>query len=148
MNALVIGYGNSLRGDDGAGPFVADQLGADAIACHQLTPELAEPISRARRVIFVDAHAGVPAGRISIQPIQARASAGIHRFDPEALLAWAQQLYGHAPEAVLIGIGGETFALGEGLSPAAKRAALEALRAIRKSAALSSPKGGTINSSV
>jgi hydrogenase maturation protease len=137
---LVIGYGNSLRGDDGAGPFVATQLGAGAIACHQLTPELAEPISQARRVIFVDAHAGVPAGRIAIQPVQPRASAAIHRFDPESLLAWSQQLYGRAPEAVLIGIGAASFALGEGLSPAAKRAAREALRAIRKFAALPSAK--------
>jgi hydrogenase maturation protease len=130
-NTLIIGYGNSLRGDDGAGPFVATQLGAGAVACHQLTPELAEPISQAHRVIFVDAHAGVPAGQISIRPIQPRSSAAIHRFDPETLLAWSEQLYGRAPEAVLIGIGAESFALGEGLSPAAKRAARKALRAIR-----------------
>src|ERR1035441_3478195 len=39
MNTLVIGYGTSLRGDDGAGPFVARQLGAGALACPQLTPE-------------------------------------------------------------------------------------------------------------
>ena len=130
-NTLIIGYGNSLRGDDGAGPFVATQLGAGAVACHQLTPELAEPISQAHRVIFVDAHAGVPAGQISIRPIQPRSSAAIHRFDPETLLAWSEQLYGRAPEAVLIGIGAESFALGEGLSPAAKRAARKAIRAIR-----------------
>jgi hydrogenase maturation protease len=132
MNTLVIGYGNSVRGDDGAGPFVARQLGAGAIACHQLTPELAEPISQAHQVIFVDAHAGVPAGQITIQPIQPRASAAIHRFDPETLLAWSRQIYGHAPEAILIGIGAESFGLGEGLSPQARRAAREALRAIRK----------------
>lgn len=132
MKTLVIGYGNSLRGDDGAGPFVARQLGAGAIACHQLTPELAEPISQARQVIFVDAHAGAPAGQIVIQPVRPRPSAAIHRFDPETLLAWSQQLYGRAPEAILIGIGGESFDLGEGLSPGARRAAREALRAIRK----------------
>jgi len=131
MNTLVIGYGNCLRGDDGAGPFVAGQVGEGAIACHQLTPELAEPISQAHRVVFVDAHAGVPAGQIAIQPVAPRASAGIHRFDPEALLALSQQLYGRAPEAILIGIGGESFDLGEGLSPQAGCAARRALRAIR-----------------
>jgi len=132
MHTLVIGYGNPLLGDDGAGPFVARQLGAGAIACHQLTPELVEPISRARRVVFVDAHAGVPAGQIAIRPVQPRPSAGIHRFDPETLLAWSQQLYGRAPEGILIGIGAESFDLGEGLSPRTRRAAREALRAIRK----------------
>jgi hydrogenase maturation protease len=132
MNTLVIGYGNSLRGDDGAGPFVARQLGAGALACHQLTPELAEPISRAQQVIFVDAHAGVPAGQIAIQRVQPRASAALHRFDPETLLFWSQQLYGRAPEALLIGIGAESFDLGESLSPAGKRAARKAVRTIRK----------------
>jgi len=132
MNTLVIGYGNSLRGDDGAGPFIAERLGAGAIACHQLTPELAEFISQADRVIFVDAHAGVPAGQIAIQPVQPRPSAAIHRFDPETLLAWSQQLYGRAPEAILVGIGGESFGFSEGLSPHARRAARRALRAIRE----------------
>jgi len=139
MKTLVIGYGNSLRGDDGAGPFVARQLGAGAIACHQLTPELAEHISHADRVIFVDAHAGVPAGQIAIQPVQPspagaqpRPAAAIHRFDPETLLAWSRQLYGRAPEAILIGIGAHSFGLGEDLSPQTRRAAREALRVIRK----------------
>jgi hydrogenase maturation protease len=136
MKPLVIGYGNSLRGDDGAGPFVARRLGAGAIACHQLTPELAELISRAPQVIFVDAHAGVPAGQIAIQRVQPSGSVALHRFDPETLLAWSQQLYGHAPEAMLIGIGVASFDLGEGLSPAARRAARQALRAIHRLSSL------------
>jgi hypothetical protein len=81
MNTLVIGYGNSLRGDD------------CAIACHQLTSELAERISQAHQVVFVDVHAGVPAGPIAIQPVQPRPSAAIHLFDPETLRAWPQQIY-------------------------------------------------------
>ncbi|MGO4879722.1 MAG: hydrogenase maturation protease [Bryobacteraceae bacterium] len=129
---LVIGYGNTLRGDDGAGFYVAERLGAGAIACQQLTPELAEPIARTERVIFVDAHAGVPAGRITVQQLKPHESAAMHRFDPETLLAWSQQLYGRAPEAILIGIGGESFELGQGLSPAARQAMREAVRAIRR----------------
>jgi hydrogenase maturation protease len=126
---VVIGYGNSLRGDDGAGPFVANHI-PGAIACHQLTPELAEPISKADRVIFVDAHAGVPAGQISIRPVAPCPSSLLHRCDPATLLAWSQQLYGRAPEAILIGIGAGSFDLGEGLSPQARRGAHKALRAI------------------
>jgi hydrogenase maturation protease len=44
---LLIGYGNPLRGDDGLGWQVADQVARDAdksikvVATHQLTPELA-----------------------------------------------------------------------------------------------------------
>src|SRR5271166_6728975 len=58
---LIIGYGNPLRGDDGLGWQVASELAkcVDALisvlAVQQLTPELAEPVSDADLVIFVDA---------------------------------------------------------------------------------------------
>ena len=58
---LVIGYGNSLRRDDGVGPRVAEAIeelqlpGVRTLVCQLLTPEFADPIARARRVIFVDA---------------------------------------------------------------------------------------------
>jgi hydrogenase maturation protease len=48
---LIIGYGNPLREDDGVGWQVADQLlknsegSIKVLTAHQLTPELAEPIS-------------------------------------------------------------------------------------------------------
>ena len=61
---LIIGYGNPLRGDDGVGWRVAEAAGtalpegaATVLAVHQLTPELSAPISRAGRVVFVDAAA-------------------------------------------------------------------------------------------
>ncbi|HEY9173382.1 MAG TPA: hydrogenase maturation protease, partial [Verrucomicrobiae bacterium] len=53
---LVIGYGNTLRRDDGIGPKVAEAVaelnlpGVRSLACPQLTPELAEPIAHAKRV--------------------------------------------------------------------------------------------------
>ena len=59
--SLVIGYGNTLRGDDGVGQKVAEVIaslglsGIRALSCHQLTPELADPISEVRMVVFVDA---------------------------------------------------------------------------------------------
>ena len=47
--ALIIGYGNPLRSDDGfgwhAGRLLAQALAgqeAEVITCHQLTPELAD----------------------------------------------------------------------------------------------------------
>jgi hydrogenase maturation protease len=60
--ALIIGYGCPLRGDDAFGWHAAHRLlklaGNDSVqvlATHQLTPELAEPISHADLVIFIDA---------------------------------------------------------------------------------------------
>ena len=58
---LVIGYGNRLRRDDVVGPRVAEAIenlqlsGVRTIVCPLLTPELADPIARAEKVIFVDA---------------------------------------------------------------------------------------------
>ena len=59
--ALVIGYGNELRGDDAAGPRVAAAVeqwqipDVRVLIRHQLTPELADPIASSGLVIFVDA---------------------------------------------------------------------------------------------
>ena len=67
--ALVVGYGNVLRSDDGVGWQVADILtddarlaGATILRCHQLTPELALDVSRASVVVLVDARHGPEAG--------------------------------------------------------------------------------------
>ena len=63
---LIIGYGNTLRGDDGAGPRVAEAVaalnypGVRTLVCPLLTPELADPISRAGAVLFVDAAVDAP----------------------------------------------------------------------------------------
>ncbi len=128
MNTLVIGYGNPLRGDDGVGSFVAKRSGPGAIACHQLTPELAEPISQADRVIFVDADVTVAPGRIRVRRLQPRPKAGIHNYDPEALLDLSRQVYNRVPEAILIGIGVQSFELCESLTPVAISAAGRAIR--------------------
>ena len=50
---LVIGYGNELRGDDGAGIMVARRIaenpppGVRSIVARQLTPELADELAYA-----------------------------------------------------------------------------------------------------
>ena len=68
---LVIGVGNPLRGDDGLGWHAAEhlrerlvELHATVTSCHQLIPELAEPVSRAERVIFIDARVGPTPGTV------------------------------------------------------------------------------------
>lgn len=63
---LIIGYGNTLRSDDGAGQRVAELVAewqlpnVRSLPLHQLTPELAENISQAKLVIFVDAYPATP----------------------------------------------------------------------------------------
>jgi len=131
LSTLIIGYGNTLRGDDAAGFAAAELLaerladpGIEILARHQLTPELMEPIARAAHVIFIDASvAGRPGKyhRIPLRPAPA-CSRFSHVTTPESLLAGAQSLYGHTPEATLYTIPGRSFETGEELTPAVRQA--------------------------
>lgn len=135
---LLIGYGNELRGDDAAGPTLARRVaeagwpGVDAMAVPQLLPELAEPIARAGRVLFVDADCGTP--RIRWRRLH---PAGSHAFtahlsDPAALLVLAQTLYERCPPAWLIAIPARQCVLGAGLSPLTRRSLAEAFDGVRR----------------
>jgi hydrogenase maturation protease len=133
-HTLIIGYGNALRGDDGAGFIVAELLldrlhdpGIEVLSRQQLTPELMEPISRAAHVIFVDAAVYGSAGKIHRIPLRPFPSCArfTHHATPESLLAGAQWLYGHTPEATLYTIPGWSFDTGQELTPSVRRAVNE-----------------------
>ncbi len=137
---LVIGYGNTLRSDDGVGAKVAAVVaelalpGVVALVRHQLTPELAEPISEARAVVFVDAAADA-ATEVQVRALEPADGAQLmaHATDPRSLLAFAQQLFGRCPPAWWLTIPVENLEFGEELSPLARRGyetALERIRAL------------------
>jgi len=120
---LVIGIGNRIRQDDGIGPLLAESLkgytGVEAIAVHQLTPELAERISRAERVLFVDA--SLRGDGISLDRVQPGEPRGLgHTLGPSGLLFLTEELYGESPEGWALSIPGSSFGLGEGLSEEAE----------------------------
>lgn len=119
---LIIGYGNSLRGDDAVGPFVASHLGGFAV--HQLTPELAENLAMADHAVFIDARQDLAPGAVDIRPLSGGAVM-THYCTPEYLLQLAREVYGRAPNSVLVGIGADSFELGAPLSPAVLQAARE-----------------------
>jgi hydrogenase maturation protease len=123
IDLLVIGYGNELRGDDGAGPRVARAVAdwgdpeVKALAVHQVAPELAAELAEAERVVFVDA--AVDAGAVCWRHVPAAAgpvSLG-HTSDPGWLLALAQALDGRAPAAWLVTIPAGRLGFGDILSP-------------------------------
>ena len=133
MSTLIIGIGNTLRGDDGAGHqaalLLADVLvgdDVDVVACHQLTLEMSEPLARATTVVFIDAEYGGAAGEIRLRSLApADADLFTHVLTPETLLSAALALYGRAPEAWLYTICGEDFGYKEGLSLAVRVAVNE-----------------------
>ncbi|MEI6106727.1 MAG: hydrogenase maturation protease [Opitutae bacterium] len=124
---LVIGYGNTLRQDDQAGPLVAEAIEAHALTgvhtlvCAQLSPEHAEAVAQADTVVFVDAQAGSP-GQAALRRIEPGATAQVttHAVEPRTLLALAREVYGRAPTAWLLTIPAERFGFGPEISEATR----------------------------
>ena len=112
---LVIGIGNSLRGDDGVGALLAEQVGGRSV--QQLTPELAAELAELEEVLFIDAWlapAGAAPRITAISP--ASGAAESHRLEPAQLLAISQALYGRAPAARLLQVPATLFEHGTTLS--------------------------------
>ena len=123
-DTIIIGFGNTLRGDDGAGVRAAELIRdafpeIDVITLHELQPELAEKISYYRTVVFIDACAGGTAltcARIDADPYGKPDDS--HNQSPARLLAVSNSLYNHSPDlAVVVGIPATQFEFGETLSP-------------------------------
>lgn len=127
---LVIGYGNTLRNDDGVGPAVAERVATWAqpqiqvLAIQQLTPELAAEIATAHQVIFVDAIARdlAKSPEVQWQPLTMATDGKVraHHSDPASLLALSYYLFGTVPPARWLLIPGEDFGFGDRFSPLAQ----------------------------
>jgi hydrogenase maturation protease len=136
----VIGFGNSLAGDDAAGPEAAarleDQPGVVVRIVHQLTPELAAEVAAADRVVFVDAAVeghDVNVARLSTDAgTQASTPSITHALSPQAVLTLAGAVYGRIPPAFLVTIPGRRFALGRDFSRMTCRAIPVAVDAIER----------------
>ena len=140
-HTLIIGYGNAFRGDDGAGYIAAELLRErirdpeiEILSEHQLMPEMMEPISRVARVIFIDASVSGRAGKVNRIPLRPAPACSrfTHHVTPESLLAGAQSLYGHTPEATLYTIPGRFFETGQELTASVRRAVNELVDTLEK----------------
>ncbi|MGD0589693.1 MAG: hydrogenase maturation protease [Bacteroidota bacterium] len=131
---LVIGYGNTLRGDDAAGIRAAELIAKrrpeiECVCMHQLMPELAEQIAVSDIVIFFDADVNVAQPNVqvvvpSVEVDQPRT----HFISPESLLRLSQQLYQRMPlKAYIIGIPASQFEFSEELSESTKKAVEESV---------------------
>jgi hydrogenase maturation protease len=135
---LVIGYGNTLRADDGVGPRVAEAVealhlpGVRTMTCQQLSPEHADPISRAGTVVFVDAAVDAP-NEVQLRPLEPNESSQLmaHAADPRTMLALSRDVFGHTPKAWWLTIPAFTMEFSETLSPAAERGCAEAVEKIQ-----------------
>jgi len=137
---LLIGYGNTLRGDDALGPMAIDRLrtllpDVECVSCHQLGPELAGQMAAFQFVLFIDASCEGEPGTVSLQPLSpdgSHAASLTHHVHPAALLELTQTLYDRAPRAMLVTGVGTSFDMHEDekLSEAANRALGEICRLV------------------
>lgn len=147
--ALVVGYGNALRTDDGLGWHAAASLLADprldgvtVLQRYQLTPELALDVSVATVVVLVDATSEAPAGSLTVARVdrsEGSATTWSHHLDPPTLVALAAELYGSAPEVFLVSCGIASSDAGDVLSATVQAALTEV---VDKVVALVTPVSG------
>ena len=142
MNYLVIGYGNTLRSDDGAGQIVANQIATwqlpnvRSLAVHQLTPELAENIANSDTVIFVDAviSAKQNSEKIEIKTLKCdyKYSNSGHTENPRSLLYLSKIIYNKSPLAYWVLIPAINFDFGEQITSITEQGITQALKTIKK----------------
>ena len=103
---LIIGYGNPLRSDDGLGWQIANELSRsnrcaeiEVLPCPQLTPELAQAVSAAELVLFIDCVRDGQPGNFHCDELapQPGSPSLTHHLTPGALLGLSSELYGACP---------------------------------------------------
>lgn len=128
---VILACGNPSRGDDAIGPLLLARLDewlqARGIAGHfeliedfQFQVEHALDLTGRRAALFIDAGEGTPAP-FSLTELDASSSTGhgTHAISPAAVLAVHRRIAGEPPPASVLCVRGESFGLGEELSPAA-----------------------------
>jgi hydrogenase maturation protease len=139
---LILACGNTLRGDDGVGPWLAEwaeerfrsEAGVRVVSRQQWTPELAEEIAAAASVIFVDCATDCAAGIVRTSIVEAASGSsepGTHHLSAAQLLGLSKELYGAVPStSLLLTVGAGSTELGEEFSAAVKAALPEAFRTL------------------
>lgn len=140
---LIIGIGNRDRGDDAAGPAVADRLAARVDAGVEVLVHSGEAASlmdrwSGRETIVVDAtHSAQPPGTIQRVDLLAEnlaadvlATCSSHAFGLAQAVELARALGEMPPTLVLYGVEGAHFDHGRGLSEVVERSVDEVVEQI------------------
>jgi hydrogenase maturation protease len=125
---LILACGNTLRSDDGVGPWLADwaeqhfsaQPGIRVISRQQWTPDLAEDIAHSDSVLFIDCSVESAPGYarlVRVEPSLQTEGLATHHQGASQLLALTKDLYHSQPaKAALLTIGAGSTEIGETFS--------------------------------
>ncbi|MDO9300057.1 MAG: hydrogenase maturation protease [Anaerolineales bacterium] len=150
--ALLIGYGNPDREDDGVAWHILRALtvkmGLPAPTSYedefpqnaqidfafylQLTPEMAEEIAAYDYVCFLDAHTGAIPEPVRLIDVESdfQRSPFTHHLTPQSLISICETLYQKKPEAALLSVRGYRFLFTRELSAETAALVPEAVRLI------------------
>ncbi len=124
--ALLIGLGNTLRGDDGVGIRVAERARTrfpelDVLSVHGLSPELAETVAHYDMLMIVDASMVTDGLRVTdVIPATSGEKIRSHAMSPAGILGLAATLYHRVPRrSVLIEVPAAECDFTDALSPRA-----------------------------
>ena len=128
---LVIGYGNSLAGDDALGFYTVNELLGTVMPenisvkyIHQLMPEHSLDFTNYDKLIFIDAEASLIPGELKYRKIfmedLKNTAVTAHEFTLDTILLMGYWLYGKMPEIHLLTVTGTNFETGENITPAVK----------------------------
>jgi hydrogenase maturation protease len=140
VRCLILACGNTLRSDDGVGPWLAswaeERFAANpalrVVSRQQWTPDLAEELAYVDSVIFVDCTVDAAPGAVRItrvQPAHAQAGLATHHMGAAELLALCEELYASVPRnSLLLTIGAGSIEMGETFSKCVNEALQEACK--------------------
>ena len=145
--SLIVGYGNTLKGDHGLGPFIVGALKRGGLSTNihgrmmclpQLDISLVNELPKFDITIFVDARQDDDPALLRVERVlpdealsqNASPAPSPHPIALPALLGMARQWYGKSPCSYLIQPKGFDFSIHETISEAAVRPAVMARLAI------------------
>ncbi len=138
VKCLILACGNTLREDDGIGPFLAEwaavrfvtEPAVRVLIRQQWTPDLAAEIAEVDSILFIDCSIESLPGIVRLMPVEpVAAGPGLasHHIGAPELLALSQELYDTLPrKALLLTVGAGSTNLREAFSAEVSAALPEA----------------------
>ena len=140
---LLIGFGNTLRRDDGLGPYIVDSIAVESycgmevrkISIPQIDLILADDLSKVDLALFVDSRIDDSDDLVKVEHCAPSREPSLcshtsHSLSIQDLINLTRDLYGRVPESYIVMPKGFDFSLGEDLTSKAKKSAVLAVQTV------------------
>lgn len=136
-NILLVGVGNTLRGDDGIGSYICSWIdalkirGVQTLLTQQLDTVLLEELMKAGHIIIVDASfEGKAVDFFKVNEHEPLHGSSSHHMSAPLLMQMAQTIYQKELSMMICAVAGYRFGMKEKLSARAKKNADKAVAII------------------